>query len=226
MSEDAGADVKRGTVMAGALFSRGPWSVGAIEYHTADTLNIFYADAKRRWKLSEDWGLALSAQYSDQQSVGDNHLSGGEPFHTAQGGVALDVSYRSAVLTAAFTTTDSDRNMISPWSSYPGYTSVQIKDFNTAGEDALMFKLSYDFKRFVEGLSAYALFAVGTGRKNTSTGEDLPDENEFDADIQYRFPEAWVKGLSLRFRYGLYHESGGQRIQQVRGFLNYDIPFL
>ncbi len=226
MSEDAGADVERGTIMAGALFSRGAWSVGAIDYYTADTLNIFYAEAKRRWKLGEYWGLAVSAQFSDQQSTGDNHLTGGTPFQTAQGGVALDVSYRNAVLTAAFTSTDSDRDMISPWSSYPGYTSCQVRDFNRAGEDALMFKLSYDFKRFVPGLSAYALYTVGTGRKSTSTGDDLPDEHEFDGDIQYRFQHEWLKGLSLRFRYGTVHESGGGEIQQVRGFLNYDLPLL
>ncbi|MHC1741581.1 MAG: OprD family outer membrane porin [Syntrophobacteraceae bacterium] len=226
MSEDAGADVKRGTIMAGALFSRGPWSLGAIEYSTADTINIFYAEAKHRWKLSDHWGLALSAQFSDQQSVGDNHLTGGEPFQTAQGGVALDVSYRNAVLTAAFTSTDSDRDMISPWSSYPGYTSCQVRDFNRAGEDALMLKLSYDFKRFVEGLTLYGLYTTGTGRKSNSTGEDLPDENEFDADLQYRFQHEWLKGLSLRFRYGTVHESGGERIHQVRGFLNYDLPLL
>jgi hypothetical protein len=177
MSQDAGADVERGTIVAGALFTRGSWSVGAINYYTADTLNIFYAEAKRRWKLTEHWGLALSGQFSDQQSTGDNHLTGGSPFQTAQGGVALDVSYRNAVLTAAFTGTDSDRDMISPWSSYPGYTSCQVRDFNRAGEDALMFKLSCDFNPFVPGLSAYALYTVGAGRKSTSTGDDLPDEN-------------------------------------------------
>ncbi|NTV42799.1 MAG: OprD family porin [Syntrophobacteraceae bacterium] len=226
MSEDAGADVQRGTIMGGALYTRGPWSIGAIEYYTEDTLNIFYAEAKRRWKLSENWGLALSAQFSDQQSVGDNALSGGSPFHTAQGGIALDVSYRNAVLTAAFTSTDSNRDMVSPWSSYPGFTSCQVLDFNRAGEDALMFKLSYDFKRFVEGLSMYALYTVSSGRKNSSNGIDLPDENEFDADVQYRFQTKCLKGLSLRARYGTVHESGGGRIHQVRGFLNYDLPLL
>lgn len=225
MSEDAGADVDRGTFMAGALFTRGPWSIGAIDYYTEDTLNIFYAETKRRWKLGGDWGLALGAQLSDQQSVGDNQLTG-SPFHTLQGGVSLDVSFRNALLTVAFTSTDADRDMISPWSSYPGFTSCQVRDFNRAGEDALMFKLSYDFKRFVEGLSAYALYTVGTGRRNASTGESLPDENEFDADVQYRFQGEWLKGLTLRFRYGAVHESGGERIHQVRAFLNYDIPFL
>jgi len=225
MSEDAGADVQRGTFMAGGLFTRGLWSLGVIDYYTEDTLNILYAEAKHRWKLNDHWGLALSTQFSDQQSVGDNRLTG-EPFHTLQGGVALDVSYRNAVLTVAFTSTDADRDMISPWSSYPGFTSCQVRDFNRAGEDALMFKLSYDFKRFVEGLSAYALYTVGTGRKNGSTGESLSDENEFNADVQYRFQSEWLKGLTLRFRYGTVHESGGGQIHQVRGFLNYDIAFL
>jgi hypothetical protein len=225
MSEDAGADVERGTVMAGALFARGAWSIGAVEYYTEDTLNIFYAEARRRWKLSEHWGLALNAQFSDQQSVGGNNLTGSS-FHTAQGGASVDVSYRNAVLTTAFTTTDADRDMISPWSSYPGFTSCQVRDFNRAGEDALMFKLSYDFKRFVEGLTLYALYTVGIGREDPSTGEDLPDENEIDTDLQYRFQTKWLKPLSLRFRYGTVHEPGGDRIHQVRGFLNYDIPLL
>jgi hypothetical protein len=225
MSQDAGADVERGTFMAGTLFTREHWFIGAYEYYTDDTLNIFYTDAARRWKLSDNWGLSLGAQYSDQQSVGSEALTG-YSFHIGQIGVSLDVSYRNALLTAAFTSTDADRDMTSPWSSYPGYTSCQVRDFNRAGEDALMFRLSYDFKRFVEGLSSYALYTIGSGRKDPSTGRDLPDEDEFDADIQYRFQTEWLKTLSLRFRYGTVRESGGDRIHQVRGYLNYDIPLL
>jgi len=37
--------------------------------------------------------------------------------------------------------------MRSPWSSYPGYTSAQVQDFNRAGEEAFMVKGSYDFSR-------------------------------------------------------------------------------
>jgi len=225
MSNDAGAEVERGTVMAGALFTRGPWSLGSIEYYTEDTLNIFYAEARRRWKLGGDWGLALNAQFSDQQSVGDNSLTGSS-FHTAQGGASLDLSYRNAVVTAAFTSTDADRDMISPWSSYPGVTSCQVRDFNRAGEDAWMLKASYDFKRFVEGLSAYALYTVGTGRKDPSTGGDQPDEQEIDADLQYRFQAPHLQGLALRLRYGTVDAGGGDRIHQVRAVLNYDLPLL
>jgi hypothetical protein len=225
MSQDAGAKVKRGTTMAGVLYTRGQWSIGAFEYNTADVINIFYTEAIRRWKLSEYWGLALSAQWSDQRSVGDDALTGSS-FQTGQAGASADVSYRNAVLTTAFTTAEDDRDMINPWSSYPGYTSCQVRDFNRAGEEALMFKLSYDFKRFIRGLSLYTLYAAGMGREDPASGKSLPDENEFDTDVQYRFQTRWLKGLSLRLRYGTVQESGGDRIHQIRAFLNYDIPVL
>ena len=44
--------------------------------------------------------------------------------------------------------------MQSPWSGYPGYTSVQVQDFNRAGENAFMVKGSYDFTRLgLEGVT-------------------------------------------------------------------------
>jgi hypothetical protein len=79
---------------------------------------------------------------------------------------------------------------------------------------------------FVDGLSMYALYTVGTGRKDSATGDTLLNENEFDANVQYRFQNEWLKGLSLRFRYGTVQESGGDRIHQARALLNYDLPFL
>jgi len=52
--------------------------------------------------------------------------------------------------------------MQSPWSGYPGYTSVQVQDFNRAGENAFMVKGSYDFTRLgLEGVSAYASLSMG-----------------------------------------------------------------
>ena len=60
--------------------------------------------------------------------------------------------------------------MQSPWSGYPGYTSVQVQDFNRAGEDAFMVKGSYDFTRLgLEGVTAYALFVHGWGAINPTT---------------------------------------------------------
>jgi hypothetical protein len=52
--------------------------------------------------------------------------------------------------------------MQSLWSGYPGYTSVQVQDFNRAKEPALITKLSYDFSCLgLESVSSYLLFVHG-----------------------------------------------------------------
>ena len=76
-----------------------------------------------------------------------------------------DISYGGAVLTLGYTHTAREADMQSPWSGYPGYTSVQVQDFNRAGENAFMVKGSYDFTRLgLEGVTAYALFVHGWDR--------------------------------------------------------------
>ena len=69
MSEAAGANVERGTGMAGGRFNYGASSIGAIEYFTPDILNIFYADAKHVWKVTDDLGFYFGTQFSHQQSL-------------------------------------------------------------------------------------------------------------------------------------------------------------
>jgi hypothetical protein len=92
--------------------------------------------------------------------------------------------------------------MQSLWSGYPGYTSVQVQDFNRAKEPALITKLSYDFSRLgLEGVSSYLLLVHGWGRVNPSTKSGAPDENEFDFDFQWRPKWSVLKGFSARFRY-------------------------
>src|SRR5207249_1591344 len=76
MSEDAGADVERGVWAAGALYEKGKFSIGAIEYYSEDIINIAYAESKLEVPLADDWKLKFAGQYVDQGSVGDNALQG------------------------------------------------------------------------------------------------------------------------------------------------------
>ena len=46
MSRAAGAHEDRGTGVLGGMFSWGPLRIGAIEYYTQDTINIFYTEGK------------------------------------------------------------------------------------------------------------------------------------------------------------------------------------
>jgi hypothetical protein len=140
-----------------------------------------------------------------------------------------DVSYGGAVFTLGYTNTLRREDMQSPWSGYPGYTSVQVQDFNRAKEQAVITKLSYDFSRLgLEGVSAYGLFVHGWGRVDPSTKSGVPDENEFNADLQWRPKWSFLNGFSARFRYSRVQQYQGPKDSQddYRVIINYDFPLL
>ena len=89
--------------------------------------------------LGDDLRLQFALQYSDQQSTGDNLLRGAD-FSSEQWGGKAELGVGGALFSAAYTSAGGDTNMQSPWSSYPGYTSVQVEDFNRDGEDAWMLR--------------------------------------------------------------------------------------
>jgi hypothetical protein len=228
MSQDAGADVKRGVGVGGGSVSYKGLTFGAIDYFSDDIINIFYTEGSYRFRVMDNLGFLFSAQFADQHSVGDDHLKGFS-FNTNQIGIKSDISYGGAVLTLGYTHTSRGDDMQSPWGGYPGYTSVQVQDFNRAGEDAFMVKGSYDFKGLgLEGVTAYALFVHGWGRVNPTTKAKVANENEFDADVQWRPPWKCVKGLWFRMRYAMVHqyERPNDTINDFRVIVNYDIPLL
>ena len=121
MSEAAGVTgVDRGVYVLGGNYLVGDFSIGAAEYYSNDIINIFYAESKYAFKWGEGSKLSLAAQYSDQQSTGNNLLSGSS-FNTNQWGIKSDLTFGgSGLVTLAYTDTASGRNMTAPWSGYPG----------------------------------------------------------------------------------------------------------
>jgi hypothetical protein len=228
MSDAAGADVSRGVFVGGGSFSYGGFRIGAINYYSNDIINIGYAEAKYTLHVTERLGLLFTAQFTDQRSTG-NDLLNGSSFKTNQFGVKTDISYGGGLLTLGYTRDSEGADLLHPWSSYPGYTSAQVQFFNRAGEEAFISKVSYDFKGMsLEDVTAYALFVHGWGRVNPSTGEDVPDENEFDVDIQWRPQWKFLKGLWFRTRYAYVDQYEGPKnsIHDVRVIVNYDFPLL
>ena len=228
MSRDAGADVKRGVGVFGGTFSYGKFSLGAINYYSDDIINIFYTESKYSFPITKDLGALLAFQFADQRSVG-RELLNGRSFTANQVGLKGDLSYGGAVFTLGYTNSLRKEDMQAPWSGYPGYTSVQVQDFNRAEEQALITKLSYDFSRLgLEGVSAYMLFVHGWGRVNPTTKAAVPDENEFNADLQWRPTWSFLNGFSARLRYSRVKQYQGPKDNQddIRLIINYDFPLL
>jgi hypothetical protein len=222
MSRAAGAMVDRGVGVAGALFSYGRFSIGAIDYYSDDIINIAYGEAKYVLPVSKDFGVLFAAQFTDQRSVGADLLKG-FPFATNQFGAKTEMSYRNALLTLAYTKNATGADLQNPWSGYPGYTSVMIQSFKGAGENAFMVKGSYDFSRLgAQGLTVYGLYVHGWGRVSP------PNMNEVNADVQYRPEWSFLKGLWLRARYAFVQQYQGARNtgQEIRLIANYDFSLL
>lgn len=222
MSRDAGASVDRGVYVAGANYEQKNFSLGAANYYSDDIINIFYTEGKYTLLLAEGYNLKLAAQYSDQRSTGDDLLTGTD-FSTHQWGIKAELPLGAALLTLAYTDTADDTNMQSPWSGYPGYTSVQVQDFNRAGESAVMLRGAYDFSSLgAKGLSAYVLWVHGDG-------VNAPNYNEDEVDLNLQWTpdkSSALRGLSFRLRYAEVMQDGGgdPDIKDFRFIVNYDFP--
>ena len=222
MSQDAGARVDRGVGLAGALFSYGGFSIGAIDYYSDDIINIGYGETKFVLPVTKDLGVLFATQFTDQRSVGADLLKGSS-FATNQFGARAEMSYAGALLTLAYTKNATGADLQNPWSGYPGYTSVMVQSFKGAGENAFMVKGSYDFSRLgAQGLTVYGLYVHGWGRASP------PNLNEADADVQWRPEWSLLKGLWLRARYAFVQQHQGERntTHEVRLIANYDFSLL
>lgn len=221
MAEDAGADVERGVFAAGGLVRKGGASIGAIDYYCPDVINIAYGEAKLELPLTRKWKPVLALQMVDQRSVGDDRL-------LAPGAGAQQLGFKAelpagrALFSAAYTTIRGDMGIESPWAGHPGYTSVQVEDFNRAGEDAIMVRAAYDMP-WVDGLSCYTLWVHGL--KPDHAGQFARDE--YNVNVQWAPPQGRLKGLSLRLRYALVNQRGapGEELEDLRFICNYAISF-
>lgn len=223
LAEVAGAPdgVERGVYAGGANYKRGALSIGAVNYYSDDIINIFYTEAKYDIPLSESYKLKLAAQYTAQDSTGEELLTGSS-FSTAQFGVKAELAVGNALFTTAWNGNDNGADLISPWGSIPSYNSVQVQDFNRAGEDSLMLRAGYNFKS-VPNLSAYALWVNGSQPADPMQSE----QDEYDLNLQWNASSGAFKGFSVRLRYAVVtQEMGGPDLQDFRLIFNYDPPTL
>lgn len=224
MAQDAGAPdgVERGVYALGANFKLGDFQFGAIDYYSDDIINIFYSEARYAIALAEKLKLQFALQYSDQTSTGDDLLRG-QDFSSDQWGAKAELAYGGALFTAAYTRAGGDTNMQNPWSGYPGYTSVQVEDFNRDGEEAWLLRAGYTFP-WIKGASVYALYVDGSDPQSPTEYA----KNEADFNFQWAVPDGFLKGLLVRLRYAHVRQDGPVEsdLEDVRIMIFYDPPRL
>jgi hypothetical protein len=208
--------------VVGGDYTSGDLSLGAIEYYSSDIINIAYVELKDAFALTERLRLQLATQYTSQKNVGENLLMG-HPFSADQLGFKAELAFSGTLLTTAYTHTGNGTNIQSPWSGSPGYTSVQIDDFDRSGEDAWMLRAAYNF-RVVRNLSAYALYVHGS--QPEAPNQYARDES--DLNLQWMADSGSLRGLTLRVRYGHVSQAGpvAAHADQLRLILYYKPPRL
>lgn len=226
MTEAAGIEgPDRAVSTAGAryTFSNGT-NFSLINHYGRDFMNIFYTEFNSRARPILGLGLQFSAQYTSENSVGDE--LGGD-FATHTWGIKQAASYGGVVLTLAYTSTDTDTGIQSYWGGKPSYLSLMARDFDRAGEDAWLVGLSSDFRIFGNNaFSGFINYAWGDTPDHGSNAS--PDQSEFDITLDYKPESGLFKGLWFRLRGAFVDQdgSGSTDLKDIRFIVNYDFSIL
>lgn len=226
MTEAAGIDGPDRAVSTAAArytFTNGT-NIGLINHYGRDFMNIFYTEFNSRAQPIMGLGLQLSAQFTSQNSVGDQ--LGGD-FDARSWGIKTATSYGSVVLSLAHTSTSTDTGIHSYWGGKPSYLSLMVKDFDRASEDAWLIGISSDFSIFGENpFSGFINYAWGDTPDHGSNAS--PDQSEFDITLDYKPASGILKGLWFRLRGAFVDQDGsdGTDLRDIRFIVNYDFPIL
>lgn len=225
MARKAGANADYGVGVLGGLLTWGPASIGAIEYYSQDTINIFYTEAMYGVNFGSSLSAIAAAQFVDQRSTGQNLLNGGDYFATNQFGTRIELGDERGILTIGYSVVNPSFAIQIPWSANPFYTNALIQTFQRAGEQALTVGLSYVFTDIgMPGVAASVFYFNGwTG--SPAAGGPLV-ETEWDFNLEWRPNWKPLQGLWLRARYGttsLYQNNARTNTDDVRLILNYNV---
>ena len=221
MTEAAGYEGgSRPLYLTGFTFSRESAPVLELwEYYFPDYYNIIYGQIQYERAISDNTTLSFALQGTSQQDVGDS-LDGSA--NTGAWGSQVDLLHRGLNLGAGFTQTAANRDMINPWSGYPGYTSLMEEDCNLASEKAWLLVLGYDFSEC--GLTGLRSFLNATGAWSPEDGTVLhPAQDEVNFTVDYKLP-GMLEGLSVRLRAASVNNSlssDGDDYTDYRMYLNY-----
>jgi hypothetical protein len=226
LSDFAGAEgTKKGVTGMGVRYNFSDKSyAGMINQYGWDMYNTIYAESERYIPVGDELSLRLSAQFTDQRSVGDELL--GE-INAQQAGVRFSIERGSLAASGSFVWTARGSDMQHPWGGSPSYNSVMIGNFDRNGERSARVGLVYDFSTL--GLSGVSMNGSWTQGNTPDTGVDAsPDEREWNVTLDYKPEHDWLEDIWFRVRWARNsHDEnlGGIDRTDFRVILNYSVAF-
>ena len=231
-SNELGVTEDRGVAVAGAKLVPIPGlTVGAIDYAIPDTLNTAFAELD--WifpPLACGVQFRLSANYTDQRTIGEDLMPGG-PFETSQVSGRAAASYHDATVLAAISANGKGADLNGPFGSFPAYTVLDQLNFNDAGETTVVVGAAYDFSHLItDGLKFQVRYGKGWNVIDASTGVSQSRQNEINFEAEYQPMSGPFENLHVQLFYSgvrFPDDPPGQDNQpQVRGIVTYLVPLL
>jgi len=231
-SEELGVTEDRGVAVAGfKIVPVAGLTLGAIDYAIPDTLNTAFAELD--WifpKLDCGVQFRVSANYTDQRTIGEDLMAGG-PFATSQVSGRVAASYHDATVLAAISENGRGADLNGPFGSFPAYTVLDQLNFNDAGETTVVVGAAYDFSRIVtDGLKFQMRYGKGSGVIDPQTGAPQSRQNEFNFEAEYQPMSGPFENLHVQLFYSGVRMPDAPPTQenqpQVRGVVTYLVPLL
>lgn len=225
MSEAAGAPgTDKGVTTAGMKLNLGQGrNLGVFNNYGWDTYNTAYVEASWIGPLARRSDYRVSAQFTDQRSVGDALVG---DFNTDAFGIALAADRRGMLFKLSYTQTDKGGVIRNPWGGSPSYNSMMLENFSRASEKSLRFSFSWTGRGNRDALSGIVNLVTGWDAIDADTGLSLPDVTEYDFTADYKPRSGRSKGLWLRLRGAYANYEEGRDRWNVRVILNYPFNFL
>ncbi len=225
LAEEVGVPKSRGAAFGNVLWDASEnLHLGASGFVVPDLLATVYAETHYDVYLIEGLGVRIDAQFTHQNTVGEELLEG-SPFDTWNLGLRTSAGWQGAVLSLGFAITGKERRIESFYGSNPSDLGLMQRTFNHADEKALLVSFSYDFSKLgIEGLSAIANFAQGWDGVVAGVRGDA---REIDLTVDYRIGRGVLESLWLRLRASWLHEQAApQNGTDFRVILRYELPVI
>ena len=176
--------------------------IGAIDYYSDDIINIFYTEAKYALPLGENTKLQFALQYSDQQSIGDDLLTGTD-FSRDQWGGKAELGVGGAVHDGLHQRRRRHQHA-EPVERLSGLHQRAGRGLQPRRRGRLDAARRYNFPS-VKGLSLYGLWVNGSDPRRPRASSPRTSTT---STCSGRSPRVPLKGLMVRLRYA--HISAGR----------------